>query len=77
MEGDEGRAAEVLPVLQALTTAVEKCLSEEQETLGKVSCWTISIYNYVYRKIRSNRRLDILRIIMSLFEGSVCKLWLV
>ena len=77
MEGDEGRAAEVLPVLQALTTAVEKCLSEEQETLGKVSCWTISIYNYVYRKIRSNGRLDILRIIMSLFEGSVCKLWLV
>ena len=77
MEGDEGRAAEVLPVLQALTTAVEKCLSEEQETLGKVSCWTISIYNYVYRKIRSNGRLDTLRIIMSLFEGSVCKLWLV
>ena len=38
MEGDEGRAAEVLPVLQALTTAVEQSLSEEQEALGKVSC---------------------------------------
>ncbi|CAI8015031.1 Pericentriolar material 1 protein [Geodia barretti] len=35
VEGDEGRAAEVLPVLQALTTAVEKSLSEEQEALGK------------------------------------------
>ena len=31
-------AAEVLPVLQALTKAVEKTLSEEQEALGKVNC---------------------------------------